>query len=104
MVIVVQEIFGVYEYIRDICCCLVLEGYLVIVSELYFCEGDSNDFVDIFMLLSGLVAKVPDLQVLVDFDYVVSWAFCNGGDVHCLMIIGFCWGGCITWLYVVHNL
>lgn len=50
-----------YEYICDICCCLVLEGYLVIVFEFYFCEGDLNDFVDIFMLFSGLVVKVFDL-------------------------------------------
>lgn len=56
------------------------------------------------MLFSGLVVKVFDLQVLVDFDYVVSWVLCNGGDVYCLMIIGFCWGGCIIWLYVVYNL
>ena len=54
-------------------------------------------------MLSGLVAKVPDSQVLADLDHVASWASRNGGDVHRLMITGFCWGGRITWLYAAHN-
>ncbi len=66
VVIVVQEIFGVHEHIRDICRRLALEGYLAIAPELYFREGDPNDFADIPTLLSGLVAKVPDSQVLAD--------------------------------------
>lgn len=74
VVIVVQEIFGVHEHIRDICRRLALEGYLAIAPELYFREGDPNDFADIPTLLSGLVAKVPDSQVLADLDHVASWA------------------------------
>ncbi len=103
VVIVVQEIFGVHEHIRDICRRLALEGYLAIAPELYFREGDPNDFADIPTLLSSLVAKVPDSQVLADLDHVASWASRNGGDVHRLMITGFCWGGRITWLYAAHN-
>ena len=57
VVIVVQEIFGVHEHIRDICRRLALEGYLAIAPELYFREGDPNDFADIPTLLGGLVAK-----------------------------------------------
>ena len=92
-----------HEHIRDICRRLALEGYLAIAPELYFREGDPNDFADIPTLLSGLVAKVPDSQVLADLDHVASWASRNGGDVHRLMITGFCWGGRITWLYAAHN-
>lgn len=55
-----------HEHIRDICRRLALEGYLAIAPELYFREGDPNDFADIPTLLSGLVAKVPDSQVLAD--------------------------------------
>ncbi len=71
--------------------------------KVYFREGDPNDFADIPTLLSSLVAKVPDSQVLADLDHVASWASRNGGDVHRLMITGFCWGGRITWLYAAHN-
>ena len=101
VVIVVQEIFGVHEHIRDICRRLAKEGYLAIAPELYFRQGDPNDYSDIPSLFQGLVKKVPDSQVLADLDHVASWAYRNGGDAHRLLITGFCWGGRITWLYAV---
>ncbi len=103
IVIVVQEIFGVHEHIRDICRRLALEGYLAIAPELYFRQGDPNDYADIPTLFSELVSKVPDAQVLADLDHVANWAARNGGDAHQLMMTGFCWGGRITWLYAAHN-
>ncbi|HCH39381.1 MAG TPA: carboxymethylenebutenolidase, partial [Enterobacter sp.] len=39
IVIVIQEIFGVHEHIRDICRRLALEGYLAVAPELYFRQG-----------------------------------------------------------------
>lgn len=103
VVIVIQEIFGVHEHIRDVCRRLANEGYLAIAPELYFRQGDPNDYADIPTLLSGLVSKVPDSQVLADLDHVASWASRNGGDAHRLMVTGFCWGGRIAWLYAAHN-
>ncbi|MCS2146997.1 dienelactone hydrolase family protein [Scandinavium manionii] len=103
VVIVVQEIFGVHEHIRDICRRLAVEGYLAIAPELYFRQGDPNDFADIPTLFSGLVSKVPDAQVLADLDHVASWASRNGGDANRLLVTGFCWGGRIAWLYAAHN-
>ncbi len=103
IVIVVQEIFGVHEHIRDLCRRLALEGYLAVAPELYFRQGDPNDYSDIPTLFSNLVSKVPDAQVLADLDHVASWAARNGGDAHRLMVTGFCWGGRISWLYAAHN-
>ncbi len=103
VVIVVQEIFGVHEHIRDICRRLALEGYMAVAPELYFRQGDPNEYDDISSLLSNLVSKVPDAQVLADLDHVASWASRNGGDAHRLMLTGFCWGGRIAWLYAAHN-
>ena len=103
IVIVVQEIFGVHEHIRDLCRRLAREGYLAIAPELYFRQGDPNDFADIQTLLRGLVSKVPDAQVLADLDHVASWAARNGGNAHQLLVTGFCWGGRIAWLYAAHN-
>lgn len=103
VIIVVQEIFGVHEHIRDICRRLALEGYLAVAPELYFRQGDPNDYDDIPSLFSGLVSKVPDAQVLADLDHVASWAARNGGDANRLAITGFCWGGRIAWLYAAHN-
>ena len=103
VVIVIQEIFGVHEHIRDVCRRLANEGYLAVAPELYFRQGDPNEYADVPTLLSGLVSKVPDSQVLADLDHVASWAARNGGDAHRLLVTGFCWGGRIAWLYAAHN-
>lgn len=103
IVIVVQEIFGVHEHIRDLCRRLAKAGYLAIAPELYFRQDDASAYADIATLLSELVAKVPDAQVMVDLDHVASWASRHGGDASRLLLTGFCWGGRIAWLYAAHN-
>ncbi|KAB8312715.1 dienelactone hydrolase family protein [Erwinia endophytica] len=103
VILVVQEIFGVHEHIRDVCRRLATEGYMAIAPELYFRQGDPADYNDISTLLNELVSKVPDTQVLADLDHVANWASRHGGDMRNMAITGFCWGGRITWLYVAHN-
>jgi carboxymethylenebutenolidase len=103
VILVVQEIFGVHEHIRDICRRLALEGYLAVAPELYFRQGDPAEYNDIPTLLSELVSQVPDSQVLADLDHVANWASRHGGDMRNMAITGFCWGGRITWLYAAHN-
>ncbi|MGE4280561.1 MAG: dienelactone hydrolase family protein [Magnetospirillum sp.] len=102
-VLVVQEIFGVHEHIRDICRRLAKLGYLAIAPELYFRQGDPTAFKDVPALIKDLVSKVPDDQVLADLDACAAWAASNGGDARKVAITGFCWGGRITWLYAAHN-
>lgn len=48
------------------------EGYLAIAPELYFRQGDPNEYHDIPTLFKELVSKVPDAQVLADLDHVAS--------------------------------
>lgn len=103
VILVVQEVFGVHEYIKDICRRLAKLGYLAIAPELYARQGDPRQYDDIQKLLSNLVSKVPDAQVLADLDACAAWAQANGGDAARLGITGFCWGGRITWLYAAHN-
>lgn len=104
VVLVVQEIFGVHEYIRDICRRLAKQGYLAVAPELYVRQGDPSTIADIPTLMREIVAKVPDEQVLADLDAAAAWAVKSaGGDAARLGITGFCWGGRITWLYAAHN-
>lgn len=103
VVIVVQEIFGVHEHIRDLCRRLAKEGYLAIAPELYFRQGDPQQYATIDELFSRLVSKVPDQQVLADLDHTAHWASRHGGEANRLAITGFCWGGRIAWLYAAHN-
>lgn len=102
-VLVVQEIFGVHEHIRDICRRLAHLGYLAVAPELYFRQGDPARLENIGDILQTIVAKVPDEQVLTDLDACATWAAAHGGDPARLAITGFCWGGRITWLYAAHN-
>lgn len=103
VILVVHEIFGVHEYIKDVCRRLAKLGYLAIAPELYARQGDPRAYANVQELLSKLVSKVPDAQVMADLDACVAWAKAQGGDTARLGISGFCWGGRITWLYAEHN-
>lgn len=102
-VLVVQEIFGLHEHIKDICRRLAKFGYLAIAPDLYVRHGDATKITDFKEILSKLVSKVPDWQVMSDLDATVAWAETNGGDTGRLGITGFCWGGRIVWLYAAHS-
>ena len=101
-VLVVQEIFGVHEHIKDICRRLAKSGYLAVAPELYARQGDVSKLTDINQIIP-IVNKVPDAQVMSDLDAAAAWAAANGGDPAKLAVTGFCWGGRITWLYAAHN-
>ena len=101
-VLVVQEIFGVHEHIKDVCRRLAKAGYLAIAPELYARQGDVSKLTDIDQI-RPIVAKVPDAQVMSDLDAAAALAAKNGGDPAKLAVTGFCWGGRITWMYAAHN-
>jgi carboxymethylenebutenolidase len=103
-VLVVQEIFGVHEHIKDVCRRLAKLGYLAIAPELFARQGDVSKLTDIQEIFGKVVSKVPDAQVMADLDAAVEWAKKDGkGDTSRLGVTGFCWGGRITWLYAAHN-
>lgn len=102
--LVVQEIFGVHEHIKDVCRRFAKLGYLAVAPELYARQGDVSQMAEINEIVTKVVAKVPDAQVMADLDATVSWAEKSGkGDVNRLGITGFCWGGRIVWLYAAHS-
>jgi carboxymethylenebutenolidase len=103
VILVVQEIFGVHEHIKDICRRLARLGYLAIAPELYARHGDVSRLTDIDAI-RAVVAKVPDEEVLADLDAAVAWAKASGeGDATRVGVTGFCWGGRIVWLYAAHS-
>lgn len=102
-VLVVQEVFGVHEHIKDMCRRFAKAGFLAVAPELYARQGDPTKYTEIPKLISELVAKVPDAQVMGDLDSTAAWAAKNGGDAGKLGVTGFCWGGRIVWMYAAHN-
>jgi carboxymethylenebutenolidase len=105
VVLVVQEIFGVHEHIRDLCRRLAKRGYFAVAPELYARQGDVSKMPDFQEIISKVVSKVPDSQVMSDLDATAKWATspASGGNAGKLGITGFCWGGRIVWLYAAHN-
>ncbi|EJE52819.1 dienelactone hydrolase-like enzyme [Acidovorax sp. CF316] len=103
VVLVIQEIFGVHEYIADTCRRFAKAGYLAIAPQLYARQGDASKYTEAAKLMAEIVSKVPDAQVMADLDGAVAWATANGGDGARVGITGFCWGGRITWLYAAHG-
>lgn len=99
VVLVIQEIFGVHGYIADTCRRFAKAGYLAIAPEMFARQGDPRSYTQVAKLLSEVVSKVPDEQVMNDLDAAVAWAGENGGNLKKVGITGFCWGGRITWLY-----
>ncbi len=103
-VLVVHEIFGVHEHIKDICRRLAKLGFFAVAPLLYSREGDVASMSDIHQIIAMVVAKVPDQQVASDLDATVAWAKSTGkADTIKLGITGFCWGGRQVWLYGAHN-
>ncbi|HEX3693815.1 MAG TPA: dienelactone hydrolase family protein [Polyangia bacterium] len=104
VVMVVQEIFGVHEHIKDVCRRFAKQGYLAVAPALYARQGDVSTMTDSKEIMAKVVSKVPDQQVMGDLDATVAWAKTSGeADVSRLAINGFCWGGRIVWLYSAHN-
>jgi len=103
VVIVIHEIFGLHEYIRDVARRLAKEGYYAVAPELYSREGGAGKLPDIQEVLA-LVGKVSDRQVLQDLSSAVEHASGQPWARQDLVgATGFCWGGRMTWLFAAHE-
>jgi len=99
LILVVSEIFGVHEHIKDLCRRLAKAGYMAVAPELFARQGDLSKISDMSEVMK-IVAKAPDDQVIGDLDATVTWAKGTSKvDGNKVGITGFCWGGRITWLY-----
>ncbi|BAL22868.1 carboxymethylenebutenolidase [Azoarcus sp. KH32C] len=102
-VLVVEEIYGVSDYLRDVCRRLAKLGYLAVAPELFFRQGNMAPIGDRPALSATTVSRIPDAQVMSDLDACVAWATNNGGDPRRIAATGFDWGGRVVWLYATHN-
>jgi carboxymethylenebutenolidase len=104
VILVVQEIFGVHEHIKDMCRRFAKLGYYAIAPEMFARQGDVSTMTDIGAILSTVVAKVPDAQVMSDLDATLAFAKASGhANAERLGVVGYCWGGRTVWLYAGHN-
>jgi carboxymethylenebutenolidase len=102
-ILVIEEIFGVHDYIKDVCRRLAKLGYLAVAPELYARIGDPSKYSSPQEIFTNVILKAPDATMLSDLDSTAAWAAANGGDPKKLGVMGFCRGGRDTWLYAEHN-
>jgi carboxymethylenebutenolidase len=103
-VLVIHEVFGVHEHIKDICRRFARLGYYAIAPELFARQGDAAAEPDMGKLMSTIVYKKPDAEVMSDLDATLAFAKSTGSaDAGRAAVVGFCWGGRQVWLYAAHN-
>ncbi len=102
-VIVIEEIFGIHEYIKDTCRRLAKLGYLAATVELYARLGDLSKMTDAGAIVRDVISKAPDATVLSDLDSLADWTAANGGDPNRMGVTGFCRGGRAVWMFDAHS-
>jgi carboxymethylenebutenolidase len=103
VILVTEEIFGVHEYIKDICRRFAKLGYLAVAPEYYARLGDLSAMTDPHQIVAQVISRAPDARMMDDMDQAVRWAAANHGNIARLGIIGFCRGGRQVWLYAAHS-
>jgi carboxymethylenebutenolidase len=103
VVLVVPEIWGMHEHIKDVTRRLAKAGYFAVTNEPYFRIGDLTKLENIKEVIAG-ANQLSDTQAFEDNDKVLHWAGGQPrGDASRLGITGFCRGGRMVWMYTAHN-
>jgi carboxymethylenebutenolidase len=103
VILVNEEIFGVHEYIKDVCRRLAKQGYFAVATEYYARQGDLSKMTDVGQIMKDVILQAPDAQYMSDLDSTAAWALKNGGSATRIGVMGFCRGGRQTWLYAAHS-
>jgi len=103
ILVVIPEIFGMHEHIKDVTRRFAKEGYLSITFEPYAREGGVLHLPNI-AAVRKVADLVPDARVMGDLDAVVGYAKqLPTGRPDQIGVTGFCRGGMYTLLYAAHN-
>ncbi len=103
VVIVIPEIFGMHEHIKDVTRRFAREGFWAVTFEPYAREGGVLHLSDIPAVLK-VANAVPDERVMADLDAVSAFAQKDpSARDDRLGVTGFCRGGLYTLLYAAHS-
>jgi carboxymethylenebutenolidase len=98
VVIVVSEVFGLHEYVRDMCRRLARLGYVAIAPAFFVRVADPAPLTD-FNAIMPIVAAASNAQVMGDITATIAWLdkqrFVAKNRI---AITGFCWGGTVVWM------
>ena len=97
-VIVVNEIFGIHAYIKDVCRRLAKAGYVAVAPDFFYRSGVDLPALTDFKQIMPVVAQAGIPQV--DGDVRAASAWLKGrrfAKADAIGITGFCWGGSVVW-------
>jgi carboxymethylenebutenolidase len=100
-VLVVSEVFGVHEHIRDLCRRLAKLGYVAVAPAFFFRNDPDNTLAQTqdFALIQKIVGAARNEQVMGDVSATLKWLEDQPFvDRKRLAITGFCWGGAVVWM------
>ncbi|WAC47131.1 dienelactone hydrolase family protein [Asticcacaulis sp. SL142] len=111
VIIVVSEVFGVHDYIRDVCRRLAHKGYVAVAPDFFARKGNAAAVTD-FEKIKDLVEPATNRQVMDDMTATLNWLKTdpdlgqkramfgkkNFADMSRVGVTGFCWGGAVTWM------
>lgn len=99
VVLVISEVFGLHEYIRDVARRFAKEGYYAVAPELFSREGGAAQLTDMDKVRS-IVFNAPLGRIVGDLRAAVEYARkqpAARGDR--IGVTGFCWGGGIALMF-----
>lgn len=97
-VIVVNEIFGIHDYIKDVCRRLAREGFVAVAPDYFDRAGDPAPLTDM-TAIRGIVAAATYEQVMGDTQGALDWlAHQRFAKADAIGVTGFCWGGAVVWM------
>ncbi len=103
-IIVVNEIFGIHDYIKDICRRLARLGYVAVAPDFFYRSGVNlpalNDLKQIIAVVQQASVEQVDSDVRATTDWIKTRPF---AQVKRIGITGFCWGGAVVWRSAIVN-
>lgn len=102
-VLVIHEIFGMHEYIKDVTRRFAKLGYAAIVIDHWHQAGDVTQLGSIDEIRKAVIG-IKDSDVLATHATAVAFAKSTGkADLNRMGVTGFCGGGRYTWLNCAAN-
>ena len=98
IVLVNEEIFGVHDYIRDVCRRLAKLGYAAVAVEIYARLADLSKIEDAGDIIRSVLPRAADAQVISDSEAAITYAGNHLGDINRVGAVGFCRGGRNVWM------
>jgi len=103
VVLVIPEVWGMHEHIKDVARRFAREGFLAITFEMYAREGGTLQLPDQQAVMK-VANSVSDAQVMGDLDALVAYAKAHpAARPDRIGVTGFCRGGMYALLFAAHN-